>query len=58
VLPSTALVFAIGLLDDLRGLKPWQKFMGQVIAACIAFSGGVQIAAVTSWNVPPWLDLP
>src|SRR5258705_10904039 len=23
VLPSTALVFAIGLLDDLRGLRPW-----------------------------------
>jgi UDP-GlcNAc:undecaprenyl-phosphate GlcNAc-1-phosphate transferase len=58
VFPAAALVFAIGLLDDLRGLKPWQKFAGQAVAAYVAFLGGVQVTAVAGLAVPPWLSLP
>jgi UDP-GlcNAc:undecaprenyl-phosphate GlcNAc-1-phosphate transferase len=42
--PAAALIFLIGLLDDLRGLKPWQKLAGQVIASSLAFFAGVHIS--------------
>ena len=58
VLPAAALVFAIGLIDDLRGLKPWQKLAVQVVAAYVAFWGGVQMTGVAGLVVPPWLGLP
>jgi UDP-GlcNAc:undecaprenyl-phosphate GlcNAc-1-phosphate transferase len=44
LLPATGLIFLIGLLDDLRGLKPWHKLAGQVIAASMAFYAGVHIS--------------
>src|SRR4249920_3126759 len=43
LLPAGALILAVGLLDDLFGLKPWQKLAGQVCASSIAFWAGVRI---------------
>src|SRR6266568_6947199 len=28
LLPAIAVVFTVGLIDDIRGLKPWQKLAG------------------------------
>ena len=36
MLPAGLLVFATGLIDDLFGLKPKQKFLGQFAAAGLA----------------------
>ncbi len=49
---AAAIVFATGLFDDLVGYFPWQKLVGQVWAASIAYLGGVQlhIAATHPWN--------
>jgi UDP-GlcNAc:undecaprenyl-phosphate GlcNAc-1-phosphate transferase len=58
ILPGAALVFAIGLLDDLRGLKPWHKFAGQVVAAAVAIWAGVHVTSVGGVLMPPWLSLP
>jgi UDP-GlcNAc:undecaprenyl-phosphate GlcNAc-1-phosphate transferase len=58
ILSAGALVFGVGLLDDLRGLKPWQKFAGQVIAGCLAFWAGVDITHLGRLAVPAWLSLP
>lgn len=58
VLPATGLVFLVGLLDDLRGVKPWQKFAVQLAAALGAFLAGVQITAVAGFEIPTWLSLP
>jgi UDP-GlcNAc:undecaprenyl-phosphate GlcNAc-1-phosphate transferase len=58
ILPAAALVFALGLLDDLRGVKPWQKFLGQGVAAGMAYWGGVQMTGVAGLTVPVWLGLP
>ncbi len=41
MLPSGALVFLIGLLDDLIGLKPTQKLAGQLAAAALACWAGL-----------------
>jgi UDP-GlcNAc:undecaprenyl-phosphate GlcNAc-1-phosphate transferase len=32
IFPSAAIIFFTGLLDDLLGLKAWQKFAGQLAA--------------------------
>ena len=58
ILPGAGLVFAVGLLDDIRGLRPWYKFAGQAAAACAAFCAGVQVTAVGGLAMPPWLSLP
>ena len=57
LLPAAALVFLIGLLDDLRGLKPWQKLAGQFIAAALVFNAGLHIS-VLGHTPAVWLDLP
>lgn len=44
LLPATALMFLVGLVDDLRGLRPWQKLGGQAVAAALAVTLGARIA--------------
>jgi UDP-GlcNAc:undecaprenyl-phosphate GlcNAc-1-phosphate transferase len=46
------LCFATGFGDDLRRLGPWQKFALQILAACIAYWGGLRI------HFPVDLELP
>ena len=41
MLPAGALVFFIGLLDDLFGLKPSQKLAGQIVAAALGCWAGL-----------------
>ena len=59
LLPAVVVAFATGLLDDVLGLKPWMKLLGQFIAAVLACNAGVQIhnlggfsIADTWWHVP------
>ncbi len=44
LLPATALIFVVGLVDDLRGLRPWQKLGGQAVAAALAVGLGARMA--------------
>lgn len=55
VLPSAALIFALGLLDDLFGLKPWEKLFGQFVAAIIAVAAGIRITGVLDIPLGPWV---
>jgi UDP-GlcNAc:undecaprenyl-phosphate GlcNAc-1-phosphate transferase len=59
LLPAIFVAFATGLFDDVIGLKPWMKLLGQVLAAALASNGNVQILSVaghsvanTWWHVP------
>jgi len=57
--PAAVLVFIIGLLDDLRRLRPSHKLMGQVAAATMVYFAGVQIVAVGgSHHMAWWLAFP
>ena len=65
LLPATAVVFLTGLLDDLIGLKPWQKLIGQIVAAILAVSTGAHLRTLDSSFfahhpalATPWLVLP
>lgn len=39
-------MFAVGVVDDVRGLKAWVKFIGQVIAASIVASSGLLLSNI------------
>lgn len=58
LLPAVGLIFLTGLLDDLIGLKSWQKLLGQVAAALCAYWGGVQVTGIAGHLTDSWLSLP
>jgi UDP-GlcNAc:undecaprenyl-phosphate GlcNAc-1-phosphate transferase len=55
LLPATLLVFSVGLIDDFLGLKPWQKLIGQFMAAVLAYWAGVRVFGVAGYVMEnPW----
>src|SRR5215472_5178691 len=58
LLPAAGLVFCIGLVDDIWGLKPWQKLIGQIVAALFAYWAGVRIDFLQWHQLHFWLSLP
>jgi len=58
LLPATTIVFFTGLLDDLLGLKAWQKFAGQFAATAIAVWVGVEISGIAGHHLPSWCAIP
>ncbi|ACX53050.1 Glycosyl transferase, family 4, conserved region [Ammonifex degensii KC4] len=46
LLIGATLVFLWGLADDIRGLNPWIKLLGQILAAAIAAGNGVLFSFV------------
>src|ERR1017187_10372936 len=51
LLPAILVAFATGLLDDILGLKPWMKLLGQFIAAVLACNAGVQIHGIGGYSI-------
>lgn len=56
--PAATIVFFTGLLDDLLGLKAWQKFTGQFVASAVAVWAGVQINGIAGHQLPSWSAIP
>jgi UDP-GlcNAc:undecaprenyl-phosphate GlcNAc-1-phosphate transferase len=58
ILTGAALVFAVGLLDDVRPLPPWPKLIVQVAAAVVVMQAGLLIERVTvagqTWELGFW----
>ncbi|HVN20959.1 MAG TPA: MraY family glycosyltransferase [Dongiaceae bacterium] len=57
ILVTAAIVFLLGVYDDLRGVGPYVKFTVQGIAAAILYAGGlriVNIPVVFGDRVLPW----
>jgi UDP-GlcNAc:undecaprenyl-phosphate GlcNAc-1-phosphate transferase len=48
VVAGLAVIFAVGLVDDLRGLTPGVKFTGQLLAAAIPIAAGLRVDYVGS----------
>ncbi len=57
ILPGAAIIFATGLIDDLLNLQPYFKLGGQVVAALVAFAGGLRIDYLAGIEMPLWLSL-
>jgi UDP-GlcNAc:undecaprenyl-phosphate/decaprenyl-phosphate GlcNAc-1-phosphate transferase len=58
VLPAFGVIFAVGVIDDLFGLKPWQKLFGQLAAAGLAYWAGVRVVDVVGLHAESWWSLP
>jgi len=58
LLPAAGLIFATGLIDDLIGLKSWQKLFGQLAAALCAYWGGVQVLRIAGYSTESWWSVP
>ena len=53
--PAAAVIFAVGLADDLLNLEPWQKLIGQLVAAVLAVYAGVHASGVGPYQLgTPW----
>jgi UDP-GlcNAc:undecaprenyl-phosphate GlcNAc-1-phosphate transferase len=58
LVPGAALVFAVGLLDDLFNLRAWWKLIGQLGAAGLAYWSGVRILSIAGASTDAWWNLP
>lgn len=53
VLGASGLLWVVGLVDDLRHLKPYQKLIGQVMGTAIVLAFGLTLP----WTAYPWLNV-
>lgn len=58
LLPAIGIVFGLGLLDDLVGVKPWEKLAIQLVAAILAYGAGVSVSGVAGVHATGWWTLP
>ena len=58
LIPALLIVFAIGLVDDIRGLAPRWKLLGQTLASVCAWWMGVRIGAVAGHGIGEIWSLP
>ena len=56
--PAVTIIFVTGLIDDIRTLKPWQKLIGQILAAAVAFFSGIQFYTIGGIGIPEWMLFP
>jgi UDP-GlcNAc:undecaprenyl-phosphate/decaprenyl-phosphate GlcNAc-1-phosphate transferase len=58
VLPAASIVFVVGLIDDLWGIKHWQKLIGQTIAAGVACWSGILVMDIVGVHGHAWWSIP
>jgi UDP-GlcNAc:undecaprenyl-phosphate GlcNAc-1-phosphate transferase len=55
--PAVAIMFLTGLVDDIRGLSPFQKLTLQIVAAFLATAGGLRITHLGGHEMPVILSI-
>jgi len=50
ILPALAVVFGVGLIDDIVTVSPWIRLTAEAVAAIFAWFGGVQIYAINGYS--------
>jgi UDP-GlcNAc:undecaprenyl-phosphate GlcNAc-1-phosphate transferase len=53
ILGAASVLFAVGLVDDLRHIKPYQKLVGQMVGAGVFLTAASRLE-LTEW---PWLNV-
>jgi UDP-GlcNAc:undecaprenyl-phosphate GlcNAc-1-phosphate transferase len=51
LLPALAVVFSIGLVDDIFTLRPWKKLTAEIVAAMLAWFGGIHVNALAGYSL-------
>jgi len=50
ILPALAVVFGIGLIDDIVSTRPWVRLAVETVAAILAWIGGIQVNALNGYS--------
>ena len=50
LLPALAIVFGIGIVDDIFSVRPWIRLAVETVAAIFAWIGGIQITAIAGYS--------
>ena len=58
LLPAAAIIFIVGVLDDIINLDPWQKLLGQLLAAGVAYAAGLRVLGFGGNSTETWITLP
>ena len=53
---ASLVLVIVGIIDDVRGLTPWTKLAGQVVAATLISLSGTTFGKVFGLGLPPMLD--
>jgi UDP-N-acetylmuramyl pentapeptide phosphotransferase/UDP-N-acetylglucosamine-1-phosphate transferase len=53
---ASLVLLAVGLVDDIRGLRPWVKLGGQVLAALLMCLSGARFGTILGFELPWFLD--
>jgi UDP-N-acetylmuramyl pentapeptide phosphotransferase/UDP-N-acetylglucosamine-1-phosphate transferase len=56
VLAGSLVLTMVGLIDDIRGLRPLVKLAGQAVAGIIVYHGGTRFGEFFGVDLPAWLD--
>ena len=51
LLPALAIVFGIGIIDDIISISPWIRLTAEAAAAIFAWIGGIQITAIHGYSL-------
>ncbi len=57
LLPAMAVIFAVGLLDDVRQVRPVFKLLAQVAAALMAWGSGIHLRTIGGHELPSVLSI-
>ncbi len=57
IMVGCTLIYLLGAVDDIKGMKPIVKFAGQVVCASVVFAMGLRIEFVTNWFGEGHMDL-
>jgi UDP-N-acetylmuramyl pentapeptide phosphotransferase/UDP-N-acetylglucosamine-1-phosphate transferase len=53
---ASLVLLVVGLVDDIRGMKPWIKLSGQVTAALIMWFSGTRFGQLLGYDLPAPVD--
>jgi UDP-GlcNAc:undecaprenyl-phosphate/decaprenyl-phosphate GlcNAc-1-phosphate transferase len=54
--PAALVLLVVGLVDDIHGLRPWMKLVGQTLAALLICLSGTRFGKFFGFELPPALD--
>lgn len=50
LLPALAVVFGVGLIDDIISLRPWTRLAAETVAAIFAWVGGIHVSTINGYS--------
>ena len=56
LLPAVIVIFAVGLIDDVVGVRAWNKLVAQIAAAMLAWFNGIHLGAFGGHPLPSALS--